>query len=200
MIIHPTILEGNLVKLMPFESSHYAALEAVAVKKAIWEFYSVDGSAQDAFAPIFEAAFAERERGSQYPFAIFHKESGKIIGSTRFTEIQVQHKRLEIGWTWLDPAYWATAVNLECKLLLLTHCFEVLGLYRVQLRTDVLNIRSRKAIEKIGATFEGVFRHDMVRGNGSKRDSVYYSIIDTEWPTVKDALTLLLEAKQKSNS
>jgi RimJ/RimL family protein N-acetyltransferase len=110
-------------------------------------------------------------------------------------DIQQQHKKLEIGSTWLHPTYWATVVNLECKLLLLTHCFEVLEASRVQLKTDENNIRSRKAIEKIGGQFEGILRSDMLRDNNTKRNSAYYSIIAEEWPVIKIKLTDLYNAK-----
>ena len=99
----------------------------------------------------------ERGNGTQFPFIIFHKLENRIIGSTRFLDIQEKHLKLEIGWTWLDPNYWGTAINLECKLLLLTFCFETLKTTRVQFKTDENNLRSRKAIEKIGGQFEGIF-------------------------------------------
>lgn len=194
-IEHPVRLEGSLVELLPLDKSHFTPLEQLAKDARIWEYYSVDPSKSCTFLEVFDGAFKERDKKTQYPFVIRHKDSGRIIGSTRFTEIQAQHRRLEIGWTWLSPECWATGINLECKLLLLTYCFEELGTYRVQLRTDVLNLRSRKAIEKIGAQYEGVFRNDMVRENGTKRDSVYYSIIDAEWEQVKAQLTRLCQEK-----
>ncbi|HTN16410.1 MAG TPA: GNAT family protein [Chitinophagaceae bacterium] len=194
-IEHPVRLEGSVVELLPLDKSHFTPLEQLAKDARIWEYYSVDPSKSCTFLEVFDGAFKERDKKTQYPFVIRHKDSGRIIGSTRFTEIQAQHRRLEIGWTWLSPEYWATGINLECKLLLLTYCFEELGTYRVQLRTDVLNLRSRKAIEKIGAQYEGVFRNDMVRENGTKRDSVYYSIIDAEWEQVKAQLTRLCQEK-----
>lgn len=194
-IEHPVQLTGSVVELLPLDKSHFTPLEQLAKDARIWEFYSVDPSKSCTFLEVFDAALKERDKKTQYPFVIRHKDSGKIIGSTRLTEIQARHRRLEIGWTWLAPEYWASGINLECKLLLLRYCFEQLKAYRVQLRTDVLNLRSRKAIEKIGAQYEGVFRNDMVRENGTKRDSVYYSIIDTEWEGVQSHLTGLLRQK-----
>ena len=114
-------------------------------------------------------------------------------GSTRLLYLQPRHRKLEIGWTWLHPAYWAGPVNPECKLLLLTFCFETLGTSRVQLKTDANNIRSRKAIEKIGGAFEGILRNDMLRADGSKRHSAYYGLIEEEWPGRKAALQALLQ-------
>ncbi len=115
-------------------------------------------------------------------------------------DIQPNHKKLEIGWTWLHPDYWGTEVNLECKLLLLTYCFEELKTYRVQFKTDENNIRSRKAIEKIGGKFEGILRHDMIRDNGTKRNSAYFSIIDSEWGDVKRALVKKSESPEVGKS
>jgi RimJ/RimL family protein N-acetyltransferase len=191
-IEHPVLLTGSVVELRPLEKSHFLPLEQLAKDSRIWEFYAMDPSKSCTFLEVFDGAIKEREKGNQYPFVIYHKELDRIIGSTRFTEIQAPHRRLEIGWTWLSPEFWASGINAECKLLLLTYCFEQLKTYRVQLRTDVLNLRSRKAIEKIGGRYEGVFRNDMVRENGTRRDSAYYSIIDTEWDEVKVQLTRLL--------
>ncbi len=114
------------------------------------------------------------------------------MGSTRFLDIQPQHKKLEIGFTWLHPNYWGTKLNLECKLLLLTYCFEKLGAARVQLKTDQQNLRSRKAIEKIGGKFEGILRQDILRDNGTYRSSAYFSILDYEWPQCRIRLSELL--------
>jgi RimJ/RimL family protein N-acetyltransferase len=144
---------------------------------------------------VFANAIEERERGTQFPFVIFHREQQKIVGSTRLMNIEPAHRKLEIGWTWLHPDYWATAVNLECKLLLLTFCFEQLLAIRVQLKTDENNIRSRTAIQKTGATYEGTLRHDWLRPNGTIRNSAYYSIIYTEWEQKKPALAALLQNK-----
>jgi len=179
------ILKGNTVELLPLQKSHFAELEILASDKRIWEFYTLDGSQPPRFREAFDIALLEMERGTQFPFVIFHKESNKLIGSTRFLDIQLYNRKLEIGWTWLHPDYWATVVNPECKLLMLTHCFEELDLVRVQFKTDENNLRSRNAIEKVGGQFEGVLRNDMIRDNGTKRNSAYYSIIDSEWPVVK---------------
>ncbi len=179
------ILKGNTVELLPLQKSHFAELEILASDKRIWEFYTLDGSQSPRFREAFDIALLEMERGTQFPFVIFHKESNKLIGSTRFLDIQLHNRKLEIGWTWLHPDYWATVVNPECKLLMLTHCFEELDLVRVQFKTDENNLRSRNAIEKVGGQFEGVLRNDMIRDNGTKRNSAYYSIIDSEWPVVK---------------
>ena len=147
---------------------------------------------------IFKEAIAEREKGTQFPFVIFHKVQKKLIGSTRLMSIEQPHRKLEIGWTWLHPDYWATEINLECKLQLLTFCFEQLKAVRVWLRTDENNIRSRKAIAKIGGTFEGIFRHDWIRDNGTLRNTVYFSILATEWTKKKIQLENIYKTKKET--
>ena len=195
-INYPTTLTGETVDLVSLHETHFAALELLAKDKRIWEFYPYDASDANTFLENFTTALLEREKGIQFPFVIFHKQENKIIGSTRFLDIQPKHKKLEIGATWLHPDYWATEVNLECKLLLLTYCFEKLGTLRVQLKTDEKNMRSRKAIEKIGGQFEGILRNDMLRENNTKRNSAYYSIIDEEWNAKKVNLEDLYRMKR----
>ena len=195
-IPNPTTLIGETVELRPLAKHHLDELEALAKDKRIWEFYTVDCSLPATFDRKYRHAFEEIEKGTQYTFVIFHKAQNKLIGSTSYLDIQPQHKKLEIGFTWLHPDYWATEVNFECKLLLLTFCFETLKTIRVQLKTDETNIRSQKAIAKIGAQFEGILRHDMIRDNGKLRNSAYFSIIDTEWPEKKIRLKNLYEEKK----
>ncbi|RIX51521.1 N-acetyltransferase [Paenibacillus nanensis] len=122
------------------------------------------------------------------PFVIIDQASSRIIGGTRFYDISAQNRSLEIGSTWLTPSAWRTKVNTECKYLLLKHCFETLGTIRVQLKTDLRNERSQRAIERLGASKEGVLRNHMILPDGYIRDSVYYSILDREWPDVKRRL------------
>jgi RimJ/RimL family protein N-acetyltransferase len=197
-ITYPTTLFGETVDLISLEKSHFTELESVAKEKRIWEFYAFDGSDNSRLLSIYTSALLEREKGKQFPFVIFHKVDKKIIGSTRFLDIDQQHRKLEIGTTWLYPDYWATEVNLECKLLLLTHCFENLSAVRVQLKTDENNLRSRKAIEKIGGHFEGILRNEMIRDNNTNRNSAFYSIIDSEWSEKKNGLMKLYLKKKAS--
>jgi RimJ/RimL family protein N-acetyltransferase len=194
-ISHPTVLSGELVELRPLEKAHFAELDALAKEPRIWEFYTVNGGNTESLTKSLQGGLDDRDKGTQYPFVIYHKAHNKLIGSTRFIDIQPLHNKLEIGWTWLHPDYWASAVNFECKLLLLTFAFESLGVYRVQFKVDVLNMRSRKAVEKIGGIAEGILRNDMVRENGTKRNSVYFSIIESEWPETKGRLQALLQSK-----
>jgi len=137
-------------------------------------------------------ALAMKEKKTEFPFVIIDKVSGQIIGSTRFMDIDDKHKRLEIGTTWLIPAYWRTAINTNCKYLLLQYCFEILKLQRVQIKTDHENYRSQKAIERIGAIKEGVLRNHMIRKDGTIRHTVMYSIIKEDWPEIKTHLQKLL--------
>ncbi len=197
-IAEPVLLEGETVMLIPLDKKYFNELIEVAKDKKIWEYYAFDGSNPNTMQGILHAALVERDNGNQFPFVIFHKADNAIIGSTRFLDIQPTHRKLEIGSTWLHPNYWATGVNRECKLLLLTYCFKHLKAIRVQLKTDENNLRSRKAIEKIGGQFEGILRHDMLRDNGTKRNSAYYSLLDEEWEVKKTDLINLCE-KKKNN-
>jgi RimJ/RimL family protein N-acetyltransferase len=188
-IQHPITLEGQLIQLITLNKDHFSELEVLATDKRIWQFYVYNGTDSNRFRSVLKSAMDEMMNGTQLPFVIYHKVEKKIIGSTRLMDIQPTHRKLEIGSTWLHPDYWGTAVNPECKLLMLTYCFEKVGALRVQFKTDENNVRSRRAIEKVGGKFEGVFRNDMLRDDGTKRNSAYYSIIDNEWNALKAALT-----------
>ncbi|HXP50606.1 MAG TPA: GNAT family protein [Bacteroidia bacterium] len=199
-IPYPTTLSGETVELISLEKKHFAELELAASDKKIWEFYPFDCSNSETFLNYYNLGLIEREKGTQFPFVIFHKQHKKLIGSTRYLDVQPKHRKLEIGFTWLQPAYWATEVNLECKLLLLTHCFETLNTVRVQLKTDENNKRSQKAIAKIGAQYEGILRNDMLRDDGTNRNSAYFSIIDKEWTEKKVRLEKLYKDKKDITS
>ncbi len=187
-IQHPVTLEGQKVKLVPLEGSHFPALIQIAANADIWTHLPFDGSDRDAMLGELQSAMMRRMAGEHYPFTIIDKATGNIIGSTRLFEIFEQHKKLEIGWTWNNPAYWGTGHNNECKYLMLTYCFETLHTQRVQLKTRNTNLRSRAAIEKIGAKFEGILRKDRLSRTGMQLDTYMYSITDDEWPEVKKRL------------
>jgi len=191
-----TTLTGTHVKLLPMQRQHFDELVLLAREPRIWEHIPIDCSSDDKMLQALDTALAEREKGTQFPFVILHRSSGRLIGSTRLMDLQPQHRKLEIGWTWLHPAHWATAANPECKLLLLRHSFDVLNVMRVQLKTDELNVRSRKAILKIGAQYEGILRNDMQRSNGTQRNSAYFSFTDVEWPATAARLHELITRKQ----
>ena len=187
-IPHPVILEGEKVKLLPLEHAHFDDLLAVARQEKIWEFFSVKGSDEDTMLKHLRSSILRRQNGEVYPFTIIDKKHNKIIGSTLLYNFFPEFRKLEIGWTWYDPAYWRTGCNRECKLLLLTYCFEVLKTIRVQLITDENNLRSAAAIRGIGATYEGTLRNERIRFNGAYRNSMMFSIIEQEWPEVKPRL------------
>lgn len=195
-IQHPVILEGERVKLVPLDHAHFDELIAVGRQEKIWEHISINGADSERLVLHLKSAILKRSTGEQYPFTVIDKLSGKIIGSTLLHNIFPEHRKLEIGWTWYDPAYWRTGYNRECKLLLLTYCFETLKAVRVQLQTDENNTRSRTAILGIGATFEGVMRKERIRANGTFRNTVMYSITDDEWPASR--ALLLKSLKQKT--
>ncbi len=192
-IQHPVVLEGARVKLIPLEHDHLEALCAVAQQKEIWEYISINGADRDLLLAHLRSAMLKRSTGEQYPFTVVDKVENKIIGSTFLHNIVPQHRKLEIGWTWYDPAYWRTGYNRECKLLLLSFCFETLNAIRVQLLSAETNNRSRTAILGIGATLEGVMRNERIRSDGSFRNTAMYSIIADEWPAVKTMLMKKLE-------
>lgn len=144
-------------------------------------------SKEDAESMIRQALLAA-EGGGEIPFAVLEARSGKAVGSTRYLDVQPAHRALEIGWTWIGPRWQRTAINTECKLLLLGHAFEVFAAHRVTLKTDGRNVRSQRALERIGGVREGVLRRHRVCWDGSVRDTVYYGIVDSEWPAVKARL------------
>jgi RimJ/RimL family protein N-acetyltransferase len=191
-IEHPVVLKGHLIDLLPLEESHLDELHLAASDKRIWEFYPGDWSQRENFDKTYKTSLALREKVKNYTFIVFHKAQNKIIGSTMFLDIVPYDKRLEIGGTWLKPEFWATKVNFDCKLALLTYCFETLHAHRVQLKTQHNNIRSWKAIEKIGGTYEGILREHMLKDDGSYRSSAYFSILAHEWETKKQKLISLL--------
>jgi RimJ/RimL family protein N-acetyltransferase len=189
MDIHPITLMGRVVRLEPISEAHVSDLAVAGADESIWRYmvYGAVGGEAPMRAWVREL-LSRQALGTDLPFAVVHLESGRAIGSTRYLDIQRQHRGLEIGGTWYGLAYQRTAVNTECKYLLLKHAFEGLGCIRVQLKTDLRNERSQRAIERIGAVREGVLRNHMLLPDGHFRHSVFYSIIASEWPAVKARL------------
>lgn len=187
-------LRGRFVELRPLELASLDALFAVAQDPEIWRHTSVDYSLPDVFYPNFLRALEERENGIAYPLVIYRIGSPEIIGTTRLLGISQKDRKVEIGVTWIARPHWGTKVNSECKYLLLTHCFECLCVNRVQFRAKSDNERSRRALEKIGATLEGVMRRDQVEPSGRARDTALYSITIDEWPALKPRLEAALVA------
>jgi len=189
MTVQPTTLAGRYVRLEPLRPDHVDGLVDVGLDPELWRLNSTSVTTADDMREYVATALDEQRRGVALPFAVVDQASGQVIGSTRYANIVPEHHRLEIGWTWYAAPYQRTAVNTEAKLLLLTHAFEVLGAMRVEFKTDALNVRSRTAIARLGAVEEGTFRKHMRTASGRIRDSVYFSIVDAEWPAVKERLT-----------
>lgn len=182
------VLEGDIVRLEPLGESHWAGLLAVGLAPAIWR-WTIDcpETAHD-LRQWFDRARREQEEGASIPLTTIERASGAVVGSTRYGHLDGEDRHVEIGWTWIAPAWQRTAVNTEAKYLMLGHAFEEWGCHRVELKTDVLNVRSRRAIERLGAREEGVFRKYQRSQGGRMRDTVMYSIVDSEWPAVKSGL------------
>ena len=195
MKVEPVVLTGKHVRLEPLTRQHVAGLAVAGQDASIWRWMPYgEVTSVEKMRQWVDNILARRAEGTDQPFAVVHLASGKIAGSTRYMEIRPAHRGLEIGGSWYATEFQRTAVNTEAKYLLLRHAFEDLGCIRVQLKTDMRNERSQKAIERVGAVREGVLRNHMILPDGRLRDSVYFSIIDTEWPAVKIHLEELLAA------
>jgi RimJ/RimL family protein N-acetyltransferase len=188
MIVSPVTLEGPRLRLEPLSPSHHAALCAVGLDVELWRWIPAPVRTPDEMADYIAVALHEQAKGTALPFVIVEKTGGGVVGSTRYGAIDLHHHRVEIGWTWLARPWQRTATNTEAKYLLLKHAFETLGCIRVELKTDSLNERSRAAIQRIGAREEGVFRNHMITASGRIRHTVYFSLVDSEWPEVKAKL------------
>ncbi len=186
--LDPVTLEGELARLEPLLPDHLAGLVEVGLDAAIWRWMYAPIVTPEAMRGWLDAALANASAGTERPFATIERASGRVVGSTRFMSLALEHRRLEIGWTWLAPAWQGSGINTEVKLLQLEHAFERIGCRRVEFKTDSLNERSRAALLGIGAQFEGVFRNHMIMADGRQRHSAYYSVIDSEWPAVRDRL------------
>ena len=194
--VKPVVLEGSHVHLEPMTEAHIPALAEIGVGQSFWDFM-VYGKmeTEDDMRGWVRDILARAEKGTDLPFVVIHLESGRVAGATRYLNIMPNDRGLEVGGTWYGLDFQRTVVNTECKYLLLTHAFKTLGCIRVQIKTDSLNARSQKAIERIGGVKEGVLRNHMVLPNGRIRHSVYYSILDTEWPDVKKRLEEILAGR-----
>ena len=196
MVVSPVTLEVRHVRLEPLTETHLTGLAEVGLDEELWRWIPTPVRTREEMAAYIETAIGEQERGVSLPFAIIEKAAGRAIGSTRYGNIDRTHHRVEIGWTWVARDWQRTAVNTEAKYLLLEHAFETLGCIRVELKTDSLNEKSRAAILRIGAREEGIFRNHMITAKGRIRHTVYFSIVDPEWPAVKARLESLLRSRQ----
>ena len=186
MKVEPVTLEGTSIRLEPLSLTHHAALCEVGLDDTIWRWNPRPPiRTPDDMRRYIESALQQQASGDAVPFATIECASGRAVGSTRFAYIDVENRRVEIGYTWIAPPWQRTAVNTEAKYLMFRHAFETWRCVRVELKTDSLNERSRNAIARVGAKEEGIFRNHMVTHSGRLRHSVYFSIIDSEWPTAK---------------
>ncbi|WP_193075417.1 GNAT family N-acetyltransferase [Pseudomonas sp. FME51] len=189
MKVSPVTLKGKYVELLPLKASHRDALFAAAADGELWTSdLTIVPASLEATERYIREAIEGQENGIYLPFVIIHRPTDCIVGTTRYRAINPQHRRLEIGSTWLAKGAQRTAVNTESKLLLLQHAFERLNCLRVEFLTDALNQQSRTAIERLGATLEGILRRHMVMPNGRFRDSACFSIVESEWPATKNRL------------
>ena len=191
--IQPVTLEGRHVRLEPLSFDHHAALSEVGLAEELWLWIPHPVRTPEDMREYIATALRWQAEGSALPFATVERATGKVIGSTRFMNIDKMNRRVEIGSTWLTPAWQRTAANTEAKFLMLRHAFEQWKCIRVELKTDALNQKSRNAILRIGAQEEGTLRRHLITWTGRVRDTVYFSILDSEWPEVKRRLERRLE-------
>lgn len=196
MKIEPVTLAGKLVRLEPLSlEKHFADLCRVGLNEEIWRWSPKQIKSEADLQSYVETALDEQARGVAVPFATILQKTGKAVGSSRFGNIDLANKRVEIGWTWIGLDFQRTFVNTEAKILMLAHAFEIWNCNRVELKTDALNERSRRAILRLGAKEEGIFRKHTVTDTGRIRDTVYFSIVDDEWKNeVKNNLLDKLQA------
>jgi RimJ/RimL family protein N-acetyltransferase len=188
MDVKPVTLSGRFATLVPLTRDHAAPLSEVGLDPSLWKWIPIKVRTPGEMAAYVDAALGDQERGVSLPFATIEASTGKAIGSSRYMNIDMPNRRVEIGATWIAPAWQRTGINTEAKYLMMRHAFEVLGCNRVELKTDALNERSRNAILRIGAKQEGIFRKHVVCHDGRIRDSVYFSVTIDEWPEVKAGL------------
>jgi RimJ/RimL family protein N-acetyltransferase len=188
MAIAPATLEGRYVRLEPLTAEHTKGLAEIGLDEDLWRWIPTPVRTMEEMSAYVQTALKEQANGSALPFALIERASGRVIGSTRYGNIDRAHYRVEIGWTWVARQWQRSSINTEAKYLLLRHAFETLKCIRVELKTDSLNERSRAAILRIGAREEGTFRNHMITASGRIRHTVYFSILDSEWPDVKARL------------
>ncbi|MEP6692037.1 MAG: GNAT family protein [Gemmatimonadaceae bacterium] len=192
MDLTPITLEGRHVRLEPLGPEHIDGLTAVGLDPELWRLIPTQITSRAEMAQYVDIALQWRAANSALPFATIARATNTVVGCTRFANVDHANRRVEIGWTWIAPAWQRTAINTEAKYLMFRHAFETLGCIRVELKTDVLNARSRAAMLRIGAKFEGVFRNHMILADRI-RDSAYFSVINSEFPEVRAHLEELIQ-------
>ena len=194
MQIEPVVLEGRRVRLEPLDlDRHGEGLTAIGLDDDLWRWTLAHPKTPEHLRAYLDIALAEQEQGRSVPFTTLDRASGAIAGSTRFANIEVNNRKVEIGWTWVGRPFQRTHVNTEAKYLMMRHAFETWGCVRVELKTNVLNRRSRDAMLRIGCVEEGILRQREISEAGVVRDTVYYSVLDREWPDVKARLEGMME-------
>jgi RimJ/RimL family protein N-acetyltransferase len=195
MDLTPVVLEGRSVRLEPLTIEHLDSLLAAGSDPDVWRYTTSDCTKREGMLEFIETAIAWQRAGTALPFATIDRVSGTPVGSTRFANIVPEHKRVEIGWTWIAPAFQRTAINTEAKYLMLQYAFEKLGCNRVELKTNANNMKSRNAMLRIGAKEEGTLRSHMINRDGTLRDTVYFSVIAPQWPAIKSRLENMMAAR-----
>lgn len=190
----PITLTGEHIRLEPMRSSHARALSEAGRDQAIWTWMPARPLTPEAMDRWLEKAMHAESQGREYPFVVVRLEDNRVIGSTRYLEVQEDDRTVEIGWTWYSPETWGGVVNPEAKYLLMRHAFDDWRAIRVALKTDIKNLHSQAAIKKLGAHYEGTLRNQRIRPDGSYRDTVIFSVIEIEWPGVKAHLEERLRA------
>ena len=185
MYARPITLYGKRIRLEPMRTEHLPALTAAGAFQELWKWTSTYAHTPDSMREYVDSALGDAREGRAIPFVTVDRASGRIIGSTRFANFDHANRRVEIGWTWITPSFQRTHVNTEAKYLMLCHAFQKWECVRVELKTDVLNDKSRNAMLRMGASEEGILRKHMLTHSGRWRATIYYSILDTEWPEVK---------------
>lgn len=191
--ITPVTLEGQHACLEPMSDAHREALNAAAADGQLWKLWYTSVPAPESMGQYIASALTMREQAGALPFVVRERATGEVLGSTRYFNVDAINRRLEIGHTWLAKRAQRTAVNTECKLMLLTHAFEQLDCIAVEFRTHWMNHQSRNAIARLGAKQDGVLRNHQRMADGTLRDTVVFSIIQSEWPTVRRHLQYKLE-------
>jgi N-acetyltransferase len=186
--IEPVTLPGEHVRLECLSLDHLEQLCEVGLEPELWRWTASQVLTSVEMRAFVETALKWQTEGTALPFATISAQTGRVVGSTRFANIDKENRHLEIGWTWIAPQWQRTAINTEAKYLMLRHAFEQLGCIRVEFKTDSLNEKSRRALLRIGAKEEGTFRNHMIVHDGRYRHSVYFSVIESEWPEVKARL------------
>ncbi|RKR89534.1 RimJ/RimL family protein N-acetyltransferase [Micromonospora pisi] len=192
----PVNLIGNQIELVPLTEAHLPDLTKMARHDEIWTYLDeATPQTEPEVAALITEALEEQDQGVRLPFAIIDRDNGQAIGTMSYIDIQRAHRGIELGWAWISPDYWQRGIAREAAYLLMRHAFEALGAIRVAFKTDARNVRSQRTIEGLGATQEGTFRNHRILRDGYRRSSIYYSVIDDEWPAVRTALEAKLRPR-----